>query len=171
MNRLTRTGSTAAIALLTLVVPRGLTAQTRHACDLVTSAQLAAATGRQELANARPIRSTEDQSQPGGAITAEGTGCGFQGSSITVELQEISSLQIFTDAASRRVKAGELQSYPGLGDAAWFRYNKALSQHGFIVRSGNNLVIIMMNTSEAGSAEKVKSQLLPLAQAALAKLK
>lgn len=143
----------------------------RHACDLMTAAELAAAVGRQALVNAQQIRSDEDQSQPGGAVAPGGTGCSYAGSSVSLELQQLSSLERFNSAIPGRVAAGELEPFPGLGDAAWFRYNKYLAQHGIVVRSGTNLVIIMMKTDEAGSADKVKAQLLPLARAAVGKLR
>ncbi len=171
MRRPTRAVCSATIALLASATPGRLTAQAPHACDLVSAADLATHTGRNDLANARQIRGTSDQSQPGGAVEGVGTECAFMGSSLMVELQRLASLERFDAAVSRRVRAGELQPYPGLGDAAWFRYNKDLAQHGFMARVGNRLVIIMVDTSEAGSADEAKAQLLPLARAAVAKLR
>lgn len=171
MRRRTWIACSAAIVLGAPATPRPLVAQVAHACDLVSPADIATATKRSDLANARQIRSTSDQSQPGGPIETEGTECGFMGTSLTVELQRLASVERFDAAVAGRVRAGELVAHHGLGDAAWFRHNRSLSQHGFMVRAGNHLVMIMIDTSEAGSADDAKTQLLPLARAAIAKLR
>lgn len=159
-------------ATLALVTSNGSSsAQTTHACDLLSSAELAALTGRSELAQARQIRGSEDQSEPGGAYGPGGTACAFMGTSISLEMQPLASLERFEAAIPRRVQAGELQPHQGLGDAAWFRFNRSLDQHGFVVRAGNSLLILMMDTSEAGSADAAKAALLPVAEAAIKKLR
>ncbi len=159
------------LTLATSAASSGLAAQAPHACDIVSAADLAAHTGRPELAQARQIRGTNDQSEPGGVLEPGGTECATMGTSLTVEFQRLTSIERFDAAARRRVQAGELQPHEGLGDAAWFRYNSSLEQHGFVVRVGTTLLILMMDTSEAGSADAVKTGLLPLAEAVVAKLR
>ena len=177
MSLLTRTTfvGTALLALGTLTT---LTAQTSgnrgaaasgSACALFSSTEVATVTGRQELANARQIPGTGDEGPL--IVPGSSTDCGFMGSSLNVALERVTSIDGFDAAAKRRVDAGEFQPYAGLGDAAWFRYNKYLKQHGFVVRVGSHVVTIMIDTSEAGSTDKAKSQLLPIAQTAVTKLR
>lgn len=161
----------ASALLSAMAMPIRAEVHPRHACDLLSAQEFAAITDRKAMAGARQIRGTNDQSQPGGAVTAEGTDCGFTGSSLTTELQRLASLERFSAAVARRVQAGELQPVQGIGDAAWFRHNKATAQHGFVGRVGTTMFVVMINTSEAGSAEKARAMLLPVAKTIAAKLR
>ena len=134
-----------------------------EACALLPSAEVARLTGRDALAGARQIAGEGD--------TPGSTNCGYPGSSLYVDVQPLASIESFNGAAERLVKSGEFEVYPGLGDAAWFRNNESLGQHGFVVRVDRNLVTIMIDTSEAGSADSARAQLLPLAEAVVTKLR
>jgi hypothetical protein len=111
----------ATVSLTSLSAQTASKGKSLTACTLLTSAEVARLTGRSALANGRQISGTGDE--PGS------TNCGYMGSSLSVDLQPLQSIESFTAAAQPRVTAREFQPYGGLGDAAWFRYNKYLEQH------------------------------------------
>lgn len=135
--------------------PQGGGRSAPAACSLLSATDLAALTGRKELANAKPIGGTGDE--PGA------TNCGYVGTSLQVEVQPLPSVDAFDAAAARRVKAGEFQPATGVGDAAWFRINKPASQYGVVVRVGATMLTLGMDMKEAGTADQAREVLMRIA--------
>lgn len=158
------------IAVLSVTPPKAQ--PTSKACEFLSAAEVAGALQRPDVANQRPIGSS-DPDIPGASE------CGYGAVFATYHQPSLHklpnnpplSIDDFDKDAATRVQSGEFAPLPGIGDAAWFYRNQIGKEYGVLVRVGEQLMRMSMPMSVAESEAAARAALTPLAESVAAKFR